>query len=121
QTAPDSGLTGTHQVMGTLHYMAPEQLAGARAVDHRADIYSLGVTFYEMLTGALPLGRFPPPSKTVGIDSRLDDVVLRTLEREPADRYQHASDVKTEVESISHGHPTTVAPLNAPSVGGMPA
>jgi hypothetical protein len=80
--------------------MAPEQLAGARAVDHRADIYSLGVTFYEMLTGELPLGHFPPPSQTAGIDARLDHVVLRTLEREPANRYQHASDVKTEVESI---------------------
>ena len=95
-----TGLTATQQVMGTLHYMAPEQLAGARAVDHRADIYSLGVTFYEMLTGELPLGRFPPPSKTSGVDARLDAVVLRTLEREPAERYQRASEVKTDVELI---------------------
>jgi predicted Ser/Thr protein kinase len=100
--AGDMSLTGTQQVMGTMHYMAPEQLAGAKAVDHRADIYSLGVTFYEMLTGELPLGRFPPPSQTAGIDARLDQVVLRTLEREPANRYQHASDVKIEVESIVH-------------------
>ena len=50
-------LTGTHQVMGTLHYMAPEQIKGAHHVDHRADIYSLGVVFYEMLTGEHPLGR----------------------------------------------------------------
>ncbi len=93
-------LTGTHQAMGTLHYMAPEQMQGAGAVDHRADIYSLGVVFYELLTGELPLGRFEPPSKKVRIDVRLDDVVLRSLESAPARRYQHASDVKTDVESI---------------------
>jgi hypothetical protein len=97
----DRALTGTRQVMGTPHYMAPEQVQGTRDVDHRADIYSLGVTFYEMLTGELPLGRFAPPSKKVEIDVRLDDVVLRSLEVEPAKRYQKASEVKTEVEGIS--------------------
>lgn len=94
-------LTGTHQVMGTPHYMAPEQMRGSSAVDHRADIYSLGVVFYEMLTGELPIGRFEPPSKKVQIDVRLDEVVLRSLESEPDRRYQHASEVKTEVESIA--------------------
>ncbi len=57
-------LTGTHQIMGTPRYMAPEQFEGSRGVDHRADIYSLGVVFYEMLTGELPIGRFPAPSET---------------------------------------------------------
>lgn len=103
KSAGEASLTGTRQVMGTLHYMAPEQVEGARDVDHRADIYSLGVTFYEMLTGELPLGRFAPPSKKVHIDVRLDEVVLRALEKEPEQRYQHASDVKTEVEAIVRG------------------
>src|SRR2546423_3378140 len=56
-------LTGTQQVMGTPRYMAPEQIEKPSSVDHRADIYSLGVVFYEMLTGELPMGRFQPPSQ----------------------------------------------------------
>src|SRR5712691_7403909 len=87
--------------MGTPHYMAPEQIEHPQQVDHRADIYSLGVVFYELLTGELPLGRFAPPSAKVQIDVRLDEVVLRTLEKEPERRYQHASDVKTDVEKIA--------------------
>ncbi len=83
--------------MGTLRYMAPEQMEGTKSVDHRADIYSLGVVFYELLTGELPIGRFAPPSKKVEIDVRLDEVVLRALEKEPEQRYQHASEVKTDV------------------------
>ncbi|MEZ6132630.1 MAG: serine/threonine-protein kinase [Planctomycetaceae bacterium] len=103
-------LTGTHQIMGTPRYMAPEQLEGARGVDHRADIYSLGVVFYEMLTGELPIGRFAAPSKKVEIDVRLDDVVLRTLEKEPQRRYQYASQVKSDVQSItSNGNPGLAA------------
>ena len=100
-TKADHALTGTHQIMGTPHYMAPEQIQGTRDVDHRADIYSLGVTFYEMLTGELPLGRFAAPSRKVQIDVRLDEVVLRTLEVEPEKRYQQAGDVKTEVDQIA--------------------
>jgi tRNA A-37 threonylcarbamoyl transferase component Bud32 len=104
--AADSALTGSQQIMGTLHYMAPEQMERPLTVDHRADIYSLGVVFYEMLTGELPLGRFAPPSQKVQIDVRLDEVVLRALEKEPEKRYQHASDVKTEVESITTRTPS---------------
>jgi serine/threonine protein kinase len=94
-------LTGTHQIMGTPRYMAPEQLEGSRSVDHRSDIYSLGVVFYEMLTGELPIGRFAAPSQKVEIDVRLDEVVLRTLEKEPQRRYQHASQIKSDVQSIA--------------------
>lgn len=97
----DFTLTDTHQVMGTPRYMAPEQMEGSHAVDHRADIYALGVVFYEMLTGQVPAGHFEPPSKKVQIDVRLDEVVLRSLAREPDLRYQSASEVKTDVESIS--------------------
>jgi len=94
-------LTQAGQRMGTPHYMAPEQIEGAHKVDHRADIYSLGVVFYEMLTGELPIGRFAPPSQKVRVDVRLDEIVLHTLEKEPERRYQHASEVKTDVETIA--------------------
>lgn len=94
-------LTQARQSMGTPHYMAPEQVECPRTVDHRADIYSLGVVFYEMLTGELPLGRFAPPSRRVEIDVRLDEVVLRALEKDPGRRYQQVGEVKTEVERIS--------------------
>ena len=90
--------------IGTPHYMAPEQVEKPQLVDHRADIYSLGVVFYEMLTGELPLGKFQPPSKKVQVDVRLDEVVLHALEKEPERRYQHASEVKTAVETIVRHH-----------------
>lgn len=107
----DYSLTGTNQVMGTLRYMAPEQMLGAKEIDHRADIFSLGVVFYELLTGELPVGRFAPPSKTVGVDVRLDEVVLRALEREPMLRYQQASEVKTQVQQIAGMSPEAVQQL----------
>jgi predicted Ser/Thr protein kinase len=94
-------LTQEGHVMGTPHYMAPEQVEHPHEVDHRADIYSLGVVFYEMLTGELPLGKFAPPSRKVQVDVRLDEVVLKTLEKEPGLRYQQVSQVATEVQTIS--------------------
>ncbi len=98
---PSVTLTATRQVMGTLAYMAPEQMDNSANVDHRADIYSLGVVFYELLTGHLPLGRFDPPSHSArDIDLRVDPVVMKTLSRQPADRYQAASDLGSEVARI---------------------
>jgi hypothetical protein len=102
-------LTQSDVGMGTLHYMAPEQLRGAHGVDHRADIFSLGVVFYEMLTGQLPIGRFDLPSGKLKLDVRLDEVVLRALESEPERRYQQAAEVKTDVQAIPRGDPPAPA------------
>jgi predicted Ser/Thr protein kinase len=113
--ADGAALTGARDVVGTPHYMAPEQIAQPQTVDHRADIYSLGVVFYEMLTGQLPVGKFAPPSRKVQIDVRLDEVVLRALEQEPALRYQQASQVRTAVETIA----TTAAPPPAGKAPGV--
>jgi tRNA A-37 threonylcarbamoyl transferase component Bud32 len=104
-------LTGQGATLGTPHYMAPEQLERPSTVDHRADIYSLGVVFYEMLTGELPLGRFAPPSQKSQADPRLDDVVFRTLEKEPERRAQSAGEVKTAVENIARD---PAAPVQTP-------
>lgn len=92
-------MTGEHPV-GTPGYSAPEQQADPQRADSRADIYSLGVVLYEMLTGERPGKRIEPPSRKVHIDVRLDEVVLRALEQEPGRRYQQASEVRTEVETI---------------------
>jgi tRNA A-37 threonylcarbamoyl transferase component Bud32 len=117
QEAREQVLTATHQVMGTRRYMAPEQMLGSRAVDHRADIYSLGVVFYELLTGELPMGKFAPPSKRVHVDVRLDEIVLRALEQQPEQRYQQASQIKTDVELVT-GMPRGAAAVPATARGG---
>ena len=101
--ATETRLTQHARVLGTPHYMAPEQIEHPSEVDHRADIYALGVVFYEMLTGELPVGRFPPPSQMVEVDVRLDEVVLRTLEKEPRRRYQHARELSSDVERSASG------------------
>jgi serine/threonine protein kinase len=101
QAPQDIALTGAKDVVGTAPYMAPEQLESPANVDHRADIFSLGVVFYELLTGELPLGKFQSPSQKVQIDVRLDEVVLHTLEKEPSRRYQQAKEVKSDVETIA--------------------
>ncbi len=100
-TRPTSAFTDAGKVMGTPHYMAPEQMEHPGEVDHRADIYALGVVFYQMLTGELPGKKIEPPSTKVQIDVRLDEVVLRALEKKPELRYQQASELKTQVETIA--------------------
>jgi predicted Ser/Thr protein kinase len=89
---------------GTPGYMAPEQRAAPHQVDSRADIYSLGVVFYEMLTGERPTGPIQPPSsrmRGMQIDVRLDEVVLRALEQEPNLRWQSAADLRTQLQLLT--------------------
>jgi tRNA A-37 threonylcarbamoyl transferase component Bud32 len=98
---PVTKLTATGAAIGTPNYMAPEQIEHPEDVDQRADIYSLGVVFYEMLTGELPIGRFAPPSEKTLVDPRVDAIVFRALEREREKRYSSADEVKTSVENIT--------------------
>lgn len=96
-------LTATRQVLGTLHYLAPEQLESPDQADHRVDIYALGVIFYELLTGRLPIGNFEKPSVLVpGLDHWIDSIVLKALARNPAQRFQQAAELKTEIEQIAN-------------------
>jgi serine/threonine protein kinase len=113
-------LTTDHSTpAGTPQYMAPEQSTSPDLVDHRADIYALGVVFYQMLTGELPTGKFDAPSKKVHIDIRLDEIVLRALEQSPDRRYQNATEFKTEIETViatpSQPIPAAPPPQSPPS------
>ncbi len=94
-------------VLGTPQYMAPEQRDSPNAVDHRADIYSLGVVLYEMLTGELPGAKLEPPSKKVQIDVRLDEIVLRALEQQPELRFQTAAEFRRQVTTVAKGEPVS--------------
>jgi serine/threonine protein kinase len=109
-------LTQTGVSMGTPLYMAPEQVERPADVDHRADIYSLGVVFYEMLTGELPIGRFAPPSKKSDVDARIDDIVLKTLEKEREARFQRVAEVRTKIDEAGVPPPVPV-PVRPPMPG----
>jgi tetratricopeptide (TPR) repeat protein len=108
-------MTLAGMVVGTVSYMAPEQALG-RPIDHRADLFSLGVVIFELLTGRMPFDGTssteiidhilheipPPPSRHVsGVPPALDTVVARALEKDPEFRYQHARDMKRDLQQIA--------------------
>jgi predicted Ser/Thr protein kinase len=93
-------LTRTQQAMGTPHYMAPEQWERPNEVDHRADVYAVGVVLYELLTGELPLGRFALPSEKGKGDARLDQIVIRALAKDPGERFQNAGELKAALSGV---------------------
>ena len=87
-------VTRDNQMMGTLKYMAPEQLSSAKNIDQRTDIYSFGVCLYELLTGKLPLGMFKMPSEVdSALDVRWDDIILRSLRMDPIERFASADEM----------------------------
>jgi len=117
---PDVTLTATGTSIGTPHYMAPEQLEKPSEVDHRADIYSLGVVFYEMLTGELPIGRFAAPSSKTPVGTAVDEVVFRTLEKDRERRYQSAGEMKTQVEHLGESGAAASNPVPPQLQGARP-
>ncbi|MFN0076133.1 MAG: family 16 glycoside hydrolase [Prosthecobacter sp.] len=95
------GLTMSGMAMGTLHYMAPESLMLGTAVDHRADIYAVGVMLYQMLTGKLPQGMFKMPSLLVaGLDPRYDGIIAKGIMEDREARYQSAREMRADLDSI---------------------
>ena len=112
-------LTDSGKVVGTPQYMSPEQVSTPCEVDHRTDVYALGVVFYQMLTGELPGKPIQPPSEKVQIDVRLDGVVLRALEKKPELRFQQISDIKRKLETITSagGSPENGGSLGSSAAG----
>jgi serine/threonine-protein kinase len=122
-TAAPSALTSTKEMLGSPLYMSPEQLRNAKSVDHRADIWAMGVILYELITGALPfmgdnLGELfaailetdPRPLRQLAGDvvpQGLNDVVMRCLQRKPEQRFQSATELMQ-----------ALAPFEQPMVGG---
>jgi predicted Ser/Thr protein kinase len=98
--AESSFRTQTGTGMGTPDYAAPEQFSPDMPIDHRADIYALGVMIYQMITGQLPRGAWKPPSQRAPVAPQWDSIVSRAMQSDPSERYQQASEVKTDVTSI---------------------
>jgi serine/threonine-protein kinase len=110
--ADKRGITATGLIIGTPDYMSPEQVQGKKDLDHRSDIYSLGVVFYEMFTGLLPfsgdshisiamkhLQEEPPPPRTINrnISDPLELIILRCMKKSPAERYQKVEELQTDL------------------------
>ncbi len=99
KTKPESLLTGTHQVIGTRDYMAPELLDG-QDIDGRVDVYAVGVLIYEMLTGDLPRGVFLPPSHRQPLDRRLDDIVDKAMQADPNRRFATITEMHAALQTL---------------------
>lgn len=101
QTSESARLTSEGHALGTPYYMAPEQRFDPEIVDGRADIYAVGVLFYEMLTGTLPQGHVRPPSEFCQVGGKVDQIVFRCVESDPANRYQSVRELIRDLESVS--------------------
>ena len=97
--------TRTGEGLGTPEYAAPEQLKSGDSVDHRADIYSLGVMLYQMLTGQIPRGAWQLPSKASSVDVRWDEIVTQAMQNDPGERYETAVALKRSVVRIAASAP----------------
>jgi serine/threonine protein kinase len=132
RSGSDRALTVTGTTMGSLYYMSPEQVKG-QATDQRSDLYSVGVSLYEMVTGERPfradsdyslmaahLQQTPKPPIEVRSDlpAALNEIILMAIAKDPAQRFQTADAFRNALKSISESLPTAVpAPSQSASAG----
>ncbi len=127
-----SDVTVTQAMGGTLHYMSPEQVKGLANVDQRSDLYSLGMTFYEILVGRTPFEKggsdytvldaivkkpLPPPTQfNPAVPTPLVNIIMKSLEKDPADRYQTAEEMLHDIERFEYaeGNPDRSRELSPP-------
>ena len=103
--SPESEMTATDVIMGTLAYMSPEQKTSSTNVDQTTDIYAIGIILYEILVGKKPMGSFKPPSEIVsGQSDKFDKIVMKCLASEPKDRYQTAVELKDDLLNVMNNN-----------------
>jgi serine/threonine protein kinase len=122
--SPDIQMTGTHSLLGSPRYMAPEQMRSTRKVDHRADLWSLGVVMHEALTGEPPFvgETLPEVCAAIAADDpvrvrqlrrdvpiELQDVILRCLAKDPDKRYATVSDLARDLAPFLPGDGAAIA------------
>jgi len=127
QLSGESGfsMTRTGAVMGTPYYMSPEQAKGAKGMDHRADLYAVGVMLYEGVTGQVPFNadtfnellfkivlEEPKPIEHVvpEVDPSFAALVRRAMARDPSDRFQTSQDFQAAIDGWAHGVPVDAPP-----------
>jgi tRNA A-37 threonylcarbamoyl transferase component Bud32 len=118
----DSSLTATSMVMGTPHYMSPEQLKDSRNVDARTDVYSMGVLLYEVLTGNIPTG-VPKPASQIMKETPpdLDRIIQQCMEPDPISRYQSIKELRVAIRAILDVvDANTTAPIDKPKAKKKP-
>lgn len=95
-------LTRSDVAVGSPDFVAPEAMIPGVKVDHRADLYAVGVMFYEMLTGKIPRGRFHLPSAVVPqLDPRLDEIVDKAMQPDPKHRYASAIEMRADLDRVA--------------------
>lgn len=134
--AGDDDLTSHDQVMGTYDYIAPEQAKRSHSVDIRADVYSLGCTFYFLLTGRPPFPDTSIPQKLLAhqlddpeavssfredVSDDVEAVMNRMMAKSPGDRFASPADVVSALEGIHGGSTSTRSPARKPAKRGQPA